>query len=120
VPLPGGQTLVILNPRQTAERAAVTAVEEFAHAHYGHAPSRLERLPSGLVCRDYDAQAEREAYWTAAATLLPSEVVARAVWRRVCAEELATTLGVSTQLVEFRIKVLRLWKYYTTPLAEAS
>jgi hypothetical protein len=114
LPLPDGRTLIILNPRQTPERATVTVVEEMAHVHFRHTPSRLEQLPNGLVRREYDRRAELEAYWTAAAVLLPSAVVAKAVWHRTPIENLASDYGVSTQLAEFRIKVLCLWKLYMT------
>lgn len=110
--LPNGQSLVILNPHQTPERASVTVMEEVAHCYLGHKPTRLYALPNGLYQRDYDPVAEREAYWTAAATLLPSNRVGRAVWRRQSAEDLAKEFGVSIELVEFRIKILRLWDRY--------
>lgn len=110
--LPDGRLLILLNPNQTPERATVTVMEEVAHAHFGHQPSRLSVGPSGMLGRHYDAIAETEAYRTAAAALLPSIVVARAVWRQVPAETLAAEYGVSIELVEFRIKILRLWSCY--------
>lgn len=111
-PLPDGRLLVLFNPNQTPERAAVTVMEEVAHAHFGHHPSTLVVEPTGLVGRHYDAVAEDEAYWTAAAALLPSAVVARAVWNGVPVGALAAEYGVSAELVEFRIKTLRLWPWY--------
>lgn len=109
--LPDGSTLVILHPRQTPERATSTIMEEICHAYYGHAPSQLITLPGGIVKRAYNAHQEREAYWTAAAALLPSKAVAQAVWRRK-AGTLASTYGVSREFVEFRIKILGLWDQY--------
>ena len=112
IALPDGRFLVILHPRQTRERAAVTTMEEVAHSYLGHIPTKLIRQPNGLTTRQYDPGAEREAYWTAAATLLPSVVVAQAVWHGHEAETLAETYGVSKELVEFRIKTLHLWHEY--------
>jgi IrrE N-terminal-like domain len=106
--LPGGQMLIILNPNQTAERENVTIMEEVAHNYYGHQPSQLNRIG-----RDrYDEETEREAYWTAAAALLPSKVVGQAVWRGESAAALAARYGTSVELAEMRIKTLNLWSCY--------
>lgn len=110
--LPDGKLLILLNPNQTPERAAVTVMEEVAHAHFGHQPVTLVLEPTGVSGRRYDEIAENEAYWTAAAALLPSAVVARAVWDAGPAKTLAADYGVSVELVEFRIKTLRLWPWY--------
>jgi len=122
VPLSGDRVLVVLHPRQTKERAAVTLMEEVAHAYYGHAPSRMLPQSGGFVKREYDPTLEQEAYWTAAAALLPSVVVARSVWQSRSAEELAADYAVSVELVEFRIKTLRLWPNYCAnrPVREAA
>jgi hypothetical protein len=109
LPLPGGRFLVLLHPSQTRERATVTIMEEVAHAYFGHRPSRLIAQANGYMTREYDKVAEEEAYWTAGATLLPSVVVAKAVWRGQSAEALAEAYGVSVELTEMRIKTLRLW-----------
>ena len=110
--LPDGRLLVLLHPGQTPERATVTTMEEVAHQYYHHQPTKLSIHPAGLQRREYDVQAEAEAYWTAAAVLLPSRAVAMAVWQGVSAQELALQYGVSVELVEFRIKVHRLWRDY--------
>ncbi len=110
--LPDGRLQILLNPNQTPERAVITVMEEVAHAHFGHQPSFLVPDSAGLIGRTFDEADEDEAYWTGAAALLPSVVVARAVWRAVPAETLASTYGVSVELVEFRIKTLRLWPWY--------
>ena len=111
-PLPDGRTLVTLNPNMTKERAAVTIMEEVAHCHFAHTPTALVVEPTGLEVRQYDQVAEDEAYWTAAAALLPSCVVAKAIWKAVPGECIARDYGVSIELVEFRIKTLRFWPFY--------
>ncbi len=103
------QWLIILHPCQTPERATVTTMEEIAHVYYGHKPSRLITDTAGVTHREYDPEIEDEAYWTASAALLPSKAVARRVYRGLTTEAIAAEFGVSTQLVEFRIKTLRLW-----------
>lgn len=106
--LPNGRMLIILNPNQTVERENVTIMEEVAHRYYGHQPSQLNKIG-----RDrYDEKTEQEAYWTAAATLLPSRVVGQAVWCSESAESLAANYGTSVELVEMRIKILNLWSCY--------
>lgn len=106
--LPDGKLLIILNPNQTQERANVTVMEEIAHIHYGHQPSRL----NGLGQRKYNEKAEQEAYQTAAAALLPSKIVAQAVWNGESAKTLARKFGASRELAEMRIKLLNLWESY--------
>lgn len=110
--LPDGRFMVMLNPNQTPERAAITIMEEVAHIHFGHKPTSLSAEPTDQPGRHYNATTEDEAYWTASAALLPSVVVARAVWNGVPAEDLSAEYGVSVELVEFRVKTLRLWPWY--------
>ncbi len=114
IPLPDGQLVIILHPAQTDARAAVTTMEEIAHAYYGHKPTRIFTLPGGLSKREYEKRSEREAYFTGAAALLPSEAVGKALWNRHPAISLAANYGVSLELVEFRIKTLGLWPDYKT------
>lgn len=106
--LPDGRTLVILHPNQTDERANVTILEEVAHKHFDHEPSIL----TGDRAKAYDDAAEQEAYWTAAAMLLPMKEVARAVYVGQSAEELGASFGVSQELAEMRIKIMGLWEHY--------
>lgn len=105
--LPDGKLLIILNPNQTPERENVTVMEEVAHRYYGHQPSQLGKIGRGR----YDEATEKEAYFTAAASLLPSRVVGQAVWRGESAETLAANYGTSVELAEMRIKTLNLWAY---------
>ncbi len=111
-PMPDGSLLVMLNPNQTPERRNVTLMEEIAHQHLGHPPSCLRRKEDGTWERSYDKVVEEEAYWTAAAALLPRRIVGKAVWERCTAANLAQKYGVSVELVEFRIKTLNLWPHY--------
>ncbi len=110
--LPDGSMLVILHPDQTLERARVTIMEEVAHRYFGHKPVALKASLGGAWDRGYNPISEREAYWTAAATLLPSICVGRAIWQRRSAASVAEEFGVSVELFEFRVKTLRLWSQY--------
>lgn len=84
-PLSDGRLFVMLNANQTRERMNVTLLEEVAHLFYGHTPTAI-----GKIGRTFDATQEQEAYWTAAAVLLPSVIVAKAVRHRQTAAALAT------------------------------
>jgi len=112
--LPNGCLLVMLHPSQTPKRANVTIMEEVAHAHLGHRPSQLILHPNGLEKRAYNEKDEDDAYWTAAATLLPRDVVVHAVWQRQRVTEFAAAYGASPECAEFRIKTLGLWSAYKT------
>ena len=111
-PLPDGKLLIMLNPHQTPERATVTVMEEVAHAYFGHTPVTLVSSDGGGVHRQFDPVIEREAYWLAAAALLPTQAVGRAVWEGLAAKQIAERYATSTELAEFRIKTLRLWSEY--------
>lgn len=103
-----GKLLVVLNRRQTLERARVTFLEEVAHQYHGHTPVNIG--PDGR--KHYDPEQEKEAKFTAAATLLPSKSVALAVYRGETAEQIAKLYGASSELAEMRIKTLNLWEHY--------
>ena len=113
IPLRTGELLVLFHPEQTTERSRVTTMEEAAHEHYGHEPTRISLLANGMAQRTFNPRVEQEAYWTAAAALLPMKAVGLAVWRGQTAEDLAFAYGVSVELAEFRIKILGLWGYRT-------
>ena len=113
MPLPDGDLYILLHPDQTPERARITTMEEVAHEHYGHEPTAITQLPSGGFKRSFDQRVEQEAYWTAAAALLPMKAVGLAVYQGKHEDELAKEYGVSIELVQFRIKILGLWKHYT-------
>lgn len=112
IPLPNDTMVVLLHPNQTQERENITIMEEVLHSYFKHEPTSLTMLPGGLMKRTYNELAEKEAYWTAAATLLPAEAVTKLVWKREGVELLAGKYGVSTELVIFRIKTLNLWSDY--------
>ena len=110
--LPDGRLMIIANPKQTTERLRVTIMEEIAHRHLGHKPTLITSGPGGEGHRTYNSTLENEAYWTAAATLLPRFNIYQSIWRCESAAHIAMKYGVSIELVEFRIKILNLWKEY--------
>lgn len=118
--LPNGQKLIILNPTHSPLRHSATLMEEVCHVFLGHKPSRLaiERRDrhGNIVARDYNAEIEEEAYSTGAAALVPYRGLKKMVGQGKTAAQIARHYGVSRPLVEYRIKISRLWDTYSKNL----
>lgn len=116
VSLPDGQRLIILNPTHGAKRHKATLMEEVSHVFLGHKPSRLavetKNKQGKTIARDYNAEIEEEAYGTGAAALVPYTALKRFVESGRTSAEIADHFNVSRALVEYRIKVSRLWDSY--------
>ncbi len=114
--LPDGSKLIILNPTQSKNRHNATLMEEICHVFLGHKPNRLaieNRDKEGnIIARDYNAAIEEEAYATGAAALVPYRALKRFVEQGKTSAEIARHFNVSRALVEYRIKVSRLWDAY--------
>jgi hypothetical protein len=115
-PLPNGQKLIVLNPTHGRARQKATLMEEISHLFLGHRPSRLAientRRDGKVVARDYNHSIEEEAYSTGAAALVPFSALKRMVASGRTSHEIARHFQVSRALVEYRIKVSRLWDVY--------
>ncbi len=116
IALPNGQKLIILNPKHSTLRQRATLMEEISHVFLGHKPSRLAIEQKGADgqtrARDYNAAIEEEAYSTGAAALVPYVGLKGYVEQGKTSAEIAKHYGVSRPLVEYRIKVSRLWDSY--------
>jgi hypothetical protein len=114
--LPDGRKLIVLNPTHAKTRHKATLMEEVSHVFLGHKPSRLQvknRNKEGkIIARDYNAAIEEEAYSTGAAALVPYTALKRFVEQGKTSREIAQHFNVSRALVEYRIKVSRLWDAY--------
>ncbi len=114
--LPDGKKLIILNPTHGKNRQNATLMEEICHVFLGHKPSRLaieNRDKNGkIIARDYNHAIEEEAYSTGAAALVPYSSLRRMVEEGKTSQEIARHFYVSRALVEYRIKVSRLWDEY--------
>jgi len=115
-PLPNGWRLVILNPRHGAARNNATLMEEVCHVFLGHKANRLhvvaEDRNGKTVSRDYNEDDEEAAYAVGAAALVPFAPLKRFVLKGKTSKEIALHFNVSRDLVEYRIKVSRLWADY--------
>jgi len=116
VKLPSGEKLIILNPTHGKNRHVATLMEEVSHVFLGHKPSRLaienKNHTGKTIARDYNKDIEEEAYGTGAAALIPYSSLKRMVSEGKTAQQIARHFGVSRALVEFRIKISRLWDEY--------
>jgi len=114
--LPDGRRLIILNPTHGKNRHNATLMEEICHVFLGHKPSRLainnKNRQGKAIARDYNHEIEEEAYGTGAAALVPYTALKRFVETGKTAAEIARHFNVSRPLVEYRIKVSRLWNSY--------
>jgi hypothetical protein len=121
--LPDGRKLIILNPTHGRNRQNATLMEEICHVFLGHQPSRLAikgRNKDGkVIARDYNHAIEEEAYSTGAAALVPYTSLKRMVEGGRTSREIARHFNVSSALVEYRIKVSRLWEVYTKSVFSA-
>jgi len=115
-PLPNGAKLVILNPKHGRTRTNATLMEEICHVFLGHSPNRLSVVAADergqLLGRDYRKADEEAAYAVGAAALVPFAALRRLVLEAKSATAIARHFRVSRELVEYRLKVTRLWSTY--------
>lgn len=113
-PLPNGWRLVFLNPTHGKERQAATLMEEICHIILGHSPTsiRTEHSEDQIKFRDFNENQEEVAYAVGAAALVPYFPLKLAVESGLPANQIARRFAVSRELVEYRIKVCRLWDEY--------
>ena len=114
--LPDGSKLIILNPTHGRTRQNATLMEEICHVFLGHKPSRLaieNRDKHGrTIARDYNHAIEEEAYSTGAAALVPYTALKRMVEAGWTSQQISRHFYVSRALVEYRVKISRLWDMY--------
>jgi Zn-dependent peptidase ImmA (M78 family) len=114
--LPDGSRLVILNPNHGRRRTRATLMEEICHVFLGHQANRLaivaETKQGKTAARDYNQSDEEEAYAVGTAALLPYSALRRLVRAGKSSSEISRHFDVSRELVEYRIKVTRLWSEY--------
>ena len=116
--LPNGVKLVILNPKHGRARTNATLMEEICHVFLGHQPNRLSVVTKDsrgrVIARDYRKSDEEEAYGVGAASLVPYASLRSFLGRGKNSSEVAAHFRVSRELVEYRMKVTKLWGEYKT------
>ena len=115
-PLPDGGRIVILNPSHGRTRTNATLMEEICHVFLGHTPNRLSVVTEDergrMLARDYRKSDEEAAYAVGAAALVPFAALRRFVISGRTSIEIGKHFRVSRELVEYRMKVTRLWATY--------
>lgn len=115
-PLPNGWRLVILNPKHGRARNNATLMEEVCHVFLGHKANRLSIIAQNkqgkTVARDYNEADEEAAYAVGASALVPFAGIQKFLKQGKSSVEMARHFGVSRELVEYRLKVCRLWAEY--------
>ena len=116
VPIPGNGFVIIMNDTHAATRQNATLMEEFFHIVLNHKPTRIRPCPTtGLMKREFNKAVEDEAYWSAAAALVPYAALRHLVDEGHSIHEIASHFEVSEDLVEFRLKVTKLWRRVFAP-----
>jgi hypothetical protein len=114
--LPDGRKLIILNPTHHKNRQSATLMEEVCHVFLGHKPSRLaietKNKQGKVIARDYHPEIEEEAYSVGAAALVPFSALKRMIEGGKTSREIARHFSVSRDLIEFRMKISKLWEDY--------
>ena len=100
---------VLLNDCHEVQRQRVTLLEEVWHIFLGHRLVRIAKIAEAYG-RTYDQAEEHDAYYLAAATLLPKKAVIAAIGKRQTSLQIAQRFGTSPELVDYRIKRLGLWR----------
>jgi transcriptional regulator with XRE-family HTH domain len=100
---------VLLNDCHEVQRQRVTLLEEVWHILLGHRLVRIAKIAEAYG-RTFDQAEEHDAYYLAAATLLPRKAIITAVAKRQTSQQIADRFGTSPELVDYRIKRLGLWR----------
>ena len=120
LPLPDGTYVCILNPDHPPRRNKITLMEEIAHRHMKHQPSKVVADSSGVKARDYDRACETEAYGIGAAALLPWAQIFGMINKGISVEAMADHFDVSAQLITYRIKITGSSRLYDARRRRAS
>ena len=100
---------VLVNDCHEVQRQRVTLLEEVWHILLGHRLVKIARIAEAYG-RTFDQAEEHDAYYLAAATLLPRKAIITAVTRRQTSQQIADRFGTSPELVDYRIKRLGVWR----------
>ncbi|MBD2246543.1 XRE family transcriptional regulator [Nostoc sp. FACHB-888] len=102
---------IIWNSSQSQKRQRVSLLEEIWHILLGHQLTRITKV-ADIYGRTFAEVEEHDAYYLAAATLLPSDVIKKLVKEKQDISEVAANYGITPNLIEYRIKRLGLWHQY--------
>lgn len=109
IPLPGGTIWVVYNDAHPMTRIRATLMEELFHLRLGHPPSVVRIHVDAEARRTYNSAVEEQACASGAAALVPYAALRSAIGRGETGVTIARSLEVSPALVDYRLKVTRLW-----------
>lgn len=101
--------VILLNDTHNIERQRVTLLEEIWHILQGHKLTKIAKI-GGAYGRTYDSAAEHDAYYLAAASLLPRSEMVKSIENKLSSIQTGKKFGASPQLVDYRMKRLGLWR----------
>ncbi len=101
--------LVLYNDAHRTTRVRATLMEELFHIRLNHPRSQIRLLSPSPTGRTYDGQVESAAYGSGAAALVPYAALKKMIGAGATASMVARTFEVSSDLVNFRMKVTRLY-----------
>ena len=101
-----GQNVVILNSAHAPTRQRNSLAHELAHLVLNHRAARTTVSDEGFLFSDrFDEEQEEEADWLSGALLLPREGLLNAYRRSRSSAVVARHFGVSTKLVDWRLRM---------------
>jgi hypothetical protein len=104
-----GVEWVIYNDAHAITRVRATLMEELFHLRFKHPRSKVRLLSADGKRRTIDPTIEDEAYHTGAAALVPFVTLKRMIDDGLSARGIAKHFQVSSDLVDFRTRVTRLY-----------
>jgi len=103
--------VILVNEANDIGRQRVSLLEEFWHIVQGHKLTEVVKV-AGHFGRSFEENDEHDAYYLAAATLVPRQSLVKKIKSKTPVEKIAGQYGVSKELVEYRIKRCGLWSEY--------
>jgi hypothetical protein len=104
-----GWNVVVINSTHPVTRQHATLMEELFHIRLRHVPTKISLCPqTKLMRREYAKDIEHDAYWSAAAALVPYFTLKEMLASGMTIEAVAEFFGVSVDLVRFRMNVTKL------------
>lgn len=103
--------IIVRNHLHEKQRQRASIMEEFWHILLGHELTKIVKFGT-FFGRSFESEEEHDAYFLAAASLAPKQTVKEFVEAGEDVDEFAESLGVSKELIEYRVKRLGLWRQY--------
>jgi hypothetical protein len=108
-----GQHIGIYNDAHPFSRSRATLMEEFFHIRLNHPRSKVHLLSIDGTWRTHERGVEAEAFGSGAAALVPYKPLKTMVQAGCTVSDIARAFEVSKELVIFRAKVTRLYRFLT-------